>query len=1706
MRKQDSPSMSKKYAVDYHRSKAWKRIVAVLACFVVVGTVSALTLPAITMSRAECDLEEHKHTEMCYAGSKTQICGGESLGLHKHTSDCFDDSENLVCHTADFVLHTHDSACYGDGKLVCTLPEIKAHQHDGGCYETQADTVIDAGHTHTDACYAWSKGETLICGQEESDGHQHSEDCHKAQSTLTCTLPEEIGHSHSGECYDEDGGLICGQEDRDGHQHGDGCHEMVDTIVCGREVSAGHSHTDACYEQIQGELICTEEEREPEPAPEPEEPKLVCGKPEIIAHTHTEACRGEDETLVCGLLEVKAHQHTEDCFLTTEEPELVCELPEHQHTVECGGVELPEEEVPEADPSIVVKALVVLYGEDEPAARPRRMAPQPFAVNDQTPGNIGDYLKEAKILVNGQPYDGQSELNPGEQFQVELKWELERAQLSETLTYTYQIPEQIVVKDVDQAVLYDENNNRKGVYSIKDGVLTVTYDNVADVNTTTFKLNATWDQEEIGKETTVKWNDELETPVKFDNSQVSAAKELREQKDMPDGSVVGEYAVTVTAKSAVNGINLTDTLTADKFHFAEEYYEENGQKYDYRIKQADGSYTYGNFEKTTNDDGSTTVTFPDFNLPAGGQYTVEYGVKLDANDRFKLDQYQTPTGLRNTATASYQSGEDTISSTVTVENTYRAEDKWLVKEQGDAVADNEAPWTIKVNNAKAYDMGGAVIGDKIETKGVTYKQDNGMTIKATSKDGQVTTYNPTWVKISDDMVAAIAASPNAFDRLFDPNDAEGQATKRVLETAAGVTLTKENISNYVFVGQSNNQFIWFTPETETPTSYEISYYTDTTGAGNAITNSASAGWKQWTVGDVVGGLIQQVGIKKENSGVRQDGDDYFVDWTITLNVPPHSGAINDIYFYDSLPWHNETYDFDHLVGLSSDQIDFAKGEIAGDRVAQIKDLAYLSGLTKNAFTVTSDNAAVQQSLNEHSYTTLGHPIVGLVYNWPGAGRNFDVFDGSVDVGQLKIVGAGSSWFAGKRMTPATFGVYLGNLPGTGDTGYTITVNYTTKVDPVWVEQLDGLGQGVNAVELKQRVNENLEVTLAEAYSKYWITHTKAQDTLDKNVVEFDPDTRILTYRVEIDPLANLAATPGATYQITDVLNLPGATYVADSFILSFHGNVDPTSNAFTWDNSKNAILWRSDKSMKDTDYGVTPTQAWFFHSNSTEAGSIKMNIANSENASGEYTLSIPNPYNVLGLKAPEDKAGMLAPMSLTYQVKLPDNAEEIGTGTLINNVSLYRQEGAKEPELLDGAKAEFDYSSALHKKLTTAPDGANGYKATFTIDVDKTVKEWPKELTTFTVQDDMSKSLTADITSIHVYGCGENGQKVELTEGYTVSYDDQAADKNTLLITVDDQSYQRYQIVYDAKMSSDAVNTNVPISNTAFIHGTQIKSETVDKDIYVQEQDGSVVETNYQVTLLKFDASNTAVRLEATFDLYAYENGGWVLKDSDITTGKDGTITLKNTDEKAILSKDTWYKLVETDPPKGYIASTTYFHLGQVSGNKPQGVGAFTTIPLDGGTHQIPNYKATLTLHKVDKADDKSLNGAEFVLYEDAACTKEIGKLTEKSGGLHSFSMENLTAGTTYYLKETRAPVGYRLPGTVYQVSFNAEGKVTVTDVAGNVVDSIGNVYQICNETSYELPMTGGIGTFPYMFSGLALMGAAILGYSNKARKRKGAR
>ena len=139
--------------------KLLMRLISVFSAVVVFITTYALILPAITLElNASCGIEEHQHSEECY--EERLICGQEESDGHHHDDSCYEVSRELICETPEHQ-HSVDNGCFdADGNLICEFAE----------------------HVHDDSCYREIK--TLVRGQEESDGHHHTDACY--EKVLVC--------------------------------------------------------------------------------------------------------------------------------------------------------------------------------------------------------------------------------------------------------------------------------------------------------------------------------------------------------------------------------------------------------------------------------------------------------------------------------------------------------------------------------------------------------------------------------------------------------------------------------------------------------------------------------------------------------------------------------------------------------------------------------------------------------------------------------------------------------------------------------------------------------------------------------------------------------------------------------------------------------------------------------------------------------------------------------------------------------------------------------------------------------------------------------------------------------------------------------------------------------------------------------------------------------------------------------------------------------------------------------------------------------------------------------------------------------------------------------------------------------------------------------------------------------------------------------
>lgn len=102
------------------------------------------------------------------------------------------------------------------------------------------------------------------------------------------------------------------------------------------------------------------------------------------------------------------------------------------------------------------------------------------------------------------------------------------------------------------------------------------------------------------------------------------------------------------------------------------------------------------------------------------------------------------------------------------------------------------------------------------------------------------------------------------------------------------------------------------------------------------------------------------------------------------------------------------------------------------------------------------------------------------------------------------------------------------------------------------------------------------------------------------------------------------------------------------------------------------------------------------------------------------------------------------------------------------------------------------------------------------------------------------------------------------------------------------------------------------------------------------------------------------------------------------------------------------------------------------------------TVTVDGTTVTLtedyraegvtkPDQEWKLTVRKVITGGDTPLAGAEIGLYADAECKGQIGSGVSGPDGTVTFS--GLIKGQRYWVKETRAPAGYRLDNTVHEAA-----------------------------------------------------------------------
>lgn len=286
---------------------------------------------------------------------------------------------------------------------------------------------------------------------------------------------------------------------------------------------------------------------------------------------------------------------------------------------------------------------------------------------------------------------------------------------------------------------------------------------------------------------------------------------------------------------------------------------------------------------------------------------------------------------------------------------------------------------------------------------------------------------------------------------------------------------------------------------------------------------------------------------------------------------------------------------------------------------------------------------------------------------------------------------------------------------------------------------------------------------------------------------------------------------------------------------------------------------------------------------------------------------------------------------------------------------------------------------------------------------------------------------------------------------------------------------------------------------------------TIDKDVSetAKVQHFTVTDVETHIRLYKYDIETKAPLRNAEYLIFNETTNQEVGR---YKTNDEGIIDLYK------LAGGNSYYAQEVTAPNGYEINDTKFYFDIDSNgfvkisdkNSDENKKVFTINDKGDMTISLSNKLKwfKLNLNKVNDLD-KKLAGAEFTLYKDKDCTQEVVRETTDDKG--NLLFDKVETGL-YYLKETKAPAGYRKLTDPIKVEFKCIDGVhtflvndkVISDSEGDYSMTVENGWYVGNMTvvnmrGSKLPATGSKGTVILTGAGICLCLAGLM-YKRKKK------
>ena len=222
-----------------------------------------------------------------------------------------------------------------------------------------------------------------------------------------------------------------------------------------------------------------------------------------------------------------------------------------------------------------------------------------------------------------------------------------------------------------------------------------------------------------------------------------------------------------------------------------------------------------------------------------------------------------------------------------------------------------------------------------------------------------------------------------------------------------------------------------------------------------------------------------------------------------------------------------------------------------------------------------------------------------------------------------------------------------------------------------------------------------------------------------------------------------------------------------------------------------------------------------------------------------------------------------------------------------------------------------------------------------------------------------------------------------------------------------------------------------------------------------------------RIQLYKYDSATGSPLSNVTFTVY--KDKECTKPFTSVSTASDGTMITGEDgyaiSEDFVAEQDIYY-VKETDVPEDYPFQIpdTVWEVSVTSGE---------TAKLEVANGALAKIYIKKIAEKASEDEtDTPLFGAEFDIYKDAACTIKVGSVgpTDKNGTASSTSFTK--EKSTYYLKETKAPEGYKLNPDPIEAKVTDLPQATTGDTTEGTPAAITPVWNTVTNAKLEGSIT----------------------------------